>query len=165
MPFLKIKNLILSCLFLFLLTSCGQVDVFEKNTTIPSYAWSRDYHAKANFRISDTSGVYNLYIVLRHLDKYPYNNIWLNVGLRSPGDSMYFQKVNLQLGNDLNGWEGTGMNDIWEVRKLISIHHPGFKKSGEYSFDISHIMRDEPLEGIMSAGIRIEKAITPPAKN
>jgi gliding motility-associated lipoprotein GldH len=152
-------------LSLLVLISCGQVDVFEKNTSIPSYAWSRNYPAKGAFKITDTTGLYNIYIVLRHLDKYPYNNIWLNVGLKSPGDSMYFQKVNLSLGNDQSGWEGTGMNDIWEVRKLISGQPRRFKKSGDYTFDIRHIMRDEPLKGIMSAGIRIEKAITPTVKN
>lgn len=148
-----------------LLTSCGSVDVFEKNTSIPSYAWSRSYHAEGDFQIVDTAALYNIYIVLRHLDKYPYNNIWLNVGLRSPGDSMYNQKVNLTLGNDVNGWEGTGMNDIWEVRKLISGQPRRFKKTGDYHFDITHIMRDEPLQGIMSAGLRVEKAIIPSAKN
>ncbi len=161
----KIMKIYLFCFLILFVASCGRVDVFEKNATIPTYAWSRNYHATGAFEITDTIALYNIYVVLRHLDKYPYNNIWLNIGLQSPGDSMYNQKVNLTLGNDLNGWEGTGMNDIWEVRKLISGQPRRFKKNGQYAFDISHIMRDEPLKGIMSAGIRVEKAITPPAKN
>ena len=163
MPFLK--TICIVCIAAILLASCGRVDVYEKNTSIPSYAWSRSYHAKGSFIITDTVGLYNIYIVLRHLDKYPYNNIWLNIGLKSPGDSMYNQKVNLSLGNDLNGWEGTGMNDIWEVRKLISGQSRRFKKAGDYTFDITHIMRDEPLRSIMSAGIRVEKATAPTPKN
>lgn len=165
MPFFKIMKACLGFFLLLLFASCGRVDVFEKNTTIPSYAWSRNYHANGEFLIVDTASQYNIYVVLRHLDKYPYNNIWLNIGLKSPGDSMYYQKVNLSLGNDVLGWEGTGMNDIWEVRKLISGRPRRFKKKGQYRFDISHIMRDEPLKGVMSVGIRVEKAITPTAKN
>jgi hypothetical protein len=57
------------------------------------------------------------------------------------------------------------MNDIWEVRKLISGQPRRFKKAGEDRFDIRHIMRDEPMQGIMSAGIRVEKAIAPASKN
>ena len=156
MPFLK--TICIVCIAAILLASCGRVDVYEKNTSIPSYAWSRSYHAKGTFIITDTVGLYNIYIVLRHLDKYPYNNIWLNVGLQPPGDSMQYQKINLTLGNDAGGWEGSGMNDIWEVRKLISGLPKRFIKKGEYNFSVQQIMRDDPLKGIMNAGIRLQKA-------
>jgi len=146
--------------FLLLLISCKQhVDVFEKNTRIPSFKWNKQIAATGTFNISDTLAGYNIYIVLRHTDSYKYNNIWLHVGLRSPGDSMYFQKLNLTLGNDAKGWEGSGMNDIWEVRKLLNGQPRRFIKKGEYIFDIRHIMREDPLSGIMSAGLRVEKSV------
>ena len=94
---------------------------------------------------------------MRHTDAYKYNNIWLNIGLQPPGDSLITQKVNLTLGDDANGWEGTGMNDIWEVRKLLNGQPRRFKKAGNYYFTISQIMRDNPLEHIMNAGLRLEK--------
>ena len=81
----------------------------------------------------------------------------MNVGLQGPGDTMYFQKVNLTLGTDANEWEGTGMNDIWEVRKLINGRPRRFIKKGEYNFSISQIMRDNPLPNIMSVGLRVDK--------
>lgn len=138
--------------------SCGQVDVFEKNTVIPSYKWSPAFAATGTFDITDTLSAYNIYIVLRHTDGFKYNNIWLNVGLQSPGDTMFSQKVDLSLGKDPDGWEGTGMNDIWEVRKLLNSKPSRFKKSGEYKFNIEQLMRDNPLTDVMSAGLRIEKA-------
>ena len=146
----------ISCLLFFI--SCRQIDVFEKNTTIPHYKWDNAYKAEGSFIISDTMSAYNIFIVLRHLDAYKYNNIWLNVGLQSPGDTMYFQKINLSLGSDANGWEGTGMNDIWEIRKLINGQPRRFIKKGAYKFSISHVMRDNPLANIMSVGLRIDKA-------
>lgn len=146
------------CLCLFI--SCRtQVDVFEKNTSLPSLRWEKNFPATGTFVVTDTVATYNIYIVLRHTDSYAYNNIWLNVGLQAPGDSMYFQKVNLSLGNDADGWEGSGMNDIWEVRKLLNGQPRRFIKSGEYKFDIRHIMREDPLQGFISAGFRVEKAI------
>ena len=80
------------------------------------------------------------------------------MGLQIPGDSMQYQKLELTLGNDATGWEGSGMNDIWEVRKLINGKPMRFRKSGEYNYSISQIMRDEPLKHIMNAGLRVEKA-------
>ena len=139
---------------LLLITSCNKIDVFEKNTLIPNYEWKSSFTAKGSFTITDTLSAYNIYLVLRHTDAYQYNNIWLNIGLQSPGDSIRIQKVDLQLGTDANGWEGTGMNDIWELRKLLDAAP---LRRGTYNFSISHIMRDDPLRNIMSVGLRIEK--------
>lgn len=141
-----------------LFASCRQIEVFEKNTSIPGMEWKSSFAAEGSFEISDTSSAYNLSIVLRHTDAYAYNNIWLNVGLQAPGDTMYFQKVNLSLGSDAGGWEGVGMNDIWEVRKLLNGRPRRFIKPGEYRFRILQVMRDEPLKNVMSAGMRVEKA-------
>ena len=140
----------------FLVMSCRQVDIYEKNTSIPHYKWQHNYAVNGSFLIKDTSHAYNIYIVLRHTDAYQYNNIWLNIGFQEPGDTMVFQNKDLRLGTDANGWEGTGMNDIWEVRKLIYVHR--FKTTGEYKFNIRQIMRDDPLPNIMSAGMRVQKA-------
>lgn len=138
-------------------SSCKNIDLFEKNTPIPGYKWQAAFNIRGSFHISDTVSAYNIYIVLRHTDAYAYNNIWLNVGLQAPGDSLKQQKINLSLGNDAQGWEGVGMNDIWELRKLISGGPRRFKQTGEYHFNITHIMRDDPLPGVMSVGLRLEK--------
>ena len=151
--------------FLFLLRisicllpfSCKQIDLFEKNTVIPYYEFQSNFTAKGSFTITDTAAEYRIYIVLRHTDAYKYNNIWLNIGWQSPGDSMQYQKTDLLLGNDAGGWEGAGMNDIWEVRKLGISDPSPFKKPGIYSFSIAQIMRDNPLFYVMSAGLRVEK--------
>ncbi len=142
---------------LILLLSCKQTDVFEKNTTIPKYEWRSDFEAAGNFDIADTVSAYSIYLVLRHTDAYKYNNIWLHIGLQPPGDSLFKQRVELKLGDDANGWEGSGMNDIWEVRKLLNGQPRRFKKTGTYRFTISQIMRDDPLANIMSVGLRLEK--------
>ena len=71
---------------------------------------------------------------------------------------MHFQHADLSLANDATGWEGSGMNDIWEVRKLLNGRPRRFVKAGEYRFSITQIMRDNPLPGIISAGLRVQKA-------
>jgi len=153
----KLRFLLLPITCCLFIASCKQVEVFEKNTVIPKYEWQSNFTVTGKFRITDTSSAYNIYLVLRHTDAYQYNNIWLNIGLQPPGDSMHLQKVDLKLGDDANGWEGTGMNDIWEIRKLLNGEPRRFKQPGNYNFSISQIMRDNPLTKIMSAGLRVEK--------
>ena len=153
----KFQFLLLSVAYCLFFISCNPIEIFEKDTAIPGYEWKQNFSVKGDFIIADTISPYSIYVVLRHTDAYKYNNIWLNIGLQPPGDTMHIQKVNLILGDDANGWEGSGMNDIWEVRKLLNGAARRFKQPGKYSFSISQIMRDNPLLHIMSAGIRIEK--------
>lgn len=156
-PISKFPFFTLVVLVSLLSVSCQHIDVFEKNAPIPKYKWDYNFKATGDFAITDTLSSYNIFLVLRHTDAYKYNNIWLNVGLQSPGDSMFYQKVKLDLGTDATGWEGTGMNDIWEVRKMISGLPRRFKKMGLYKFSISQVMRDNPLSDVMSVGLRVVK--------
>ncbi len=155
----KQQSQIIYCLLLIanciLISSCNQLETFEKNTSIPNYQWNRNFKTEGSFLVTDTAAAYKAYIVLRHTDAYKYNNIWLNVGIAEPGDSLRYRKVDMQLGTDAAGWAGSGMNDIWEIRQLLLIKR--FTKKGTYKFAISQIMRDDPLPAVMSAGMRLEK--------
>ena len=139
------------------LSACKQLDVFEKNVVIPKNQWQYSLKPSFDFTIKDTAASYNVSVVLRHTDAYRYNNIWINLGTQSPGDTVRYQKFDLQLGNDARGWEGTGMDDIWELRKLITNGPVKFNKAGNYHFIVEQIMRENPLPNIMSVGIRVEK--------
>jgi gliding motility-associated lipoprotein GldH len=131
--------------------------VFEKTAQIPSQSWFYNNKHSFTFTITDTGAAYNVYIVLRHTDAYNYNNLWLTVNSQAPGDTMLFQNINIELGNDAKGWEGTGMDDIFEVRKNITPGPIPFKKAGNYTFIIAQIMRENPLKHILNVGIRVEK--------
>ena len=151
---IKARVLLVVISFCLLLSSCTQLDVFEKDTTIPQYLWADTFKPAFNFDITDTTVQYKLFIVVRHTDAYRYDNLWLNIGSKFPGDTMSYQKLELQLGNDATGWDGNGMDDIWEVRKPIA---RGAFRAGKYTFSIGQIMREDPLPNIMSVGVRIEK--------
>ena len=141
------------------ISSCREIDLFEKNISIPNMQWYNNFNATGSFTIKDTNSTYNVFLVLRHTDAYHYNNLWLNVGLQPPGaEALQYQKINLSLGNDAQGWEGVGMNDIWEVRKLISGVPKKFIKTGQYNFSIVQLMRDNPLLNVISIGMSVQKA-------
>lgn len=156
MSYFKLYH-IASVIFLafFVAAGCTHIDLHEKNTPIPGSKWYHNFPVKGSFQISDTISPYNIYVVLRHTDNFPYSNIWLNLGFQNPGGQMQFRKINLELGDDAGGWMGAGMNDIWEVRKLLFVQH--FSKLGEYRYEINQIMRDNPLPAIMSVGVRVQK--------
>ncbi|AXY76425.1 gliding motility lipoprotein GldH [Paraflavitalea soli] len=141
------------------IASCTTVDVFEKNVAIPNHAWSSQFKPEITFEIKDTTSLYDMYLVVRHTDAYRYKNIWVNIGMQAPGDSVAVSKsLELQLATDSKGWLGTGMDDIFEHRILITpAQRPQLLKKGLYRFRLTNIMREDPLEHVMNVGIRVEK--------
>jgi gliding motility-associated lipoprotein GldH len=142
--------------------SCNTLDVYEKNTSVPGYQWQYSFQPGFGFTITDTAAFYNIFIVLRHTDAYKKNNIWLGIGTQMPGDSMVkYKRFDFSLADDARGWEGIGMDDIWEVRKPVVTDGPvKFNKPGLYHFTVAQIMRENPLPDVMSVGVRVEKTRT-----
>jgi gliding motility-associated lipoprotein GldH len=139
------------------LIGCSKIDVFEKTVAIPEQKWVNTYSPSFSFDIKDTSALYNIYIVIRHTDAYKFNNVWLKLDMQFPGDSVRSKRLDITLGSDATGWEGTGMDDIFEYRKIVSPGPVPFKKVGKYTFTLSQVMRENPLGHILNVGIRAEK--------
>jgi len=139
------------------LTACVRMDYYEKSEVMPGHEWSSNNPVTGSFEITDTLTGYNIFLVLRHTDAYRYNNIWVQVDLKSPADSLYSQRLDLSLGSDAAGWEGSGMNDIWEVRKRLTANAQSFKTAGKYEYRLKQIMREDPLRHVMAVGLRVQK--------
>lgn len=138
-------------------TSCSPIGVFERNVSIPNQQWERSFQPEIVLQISDTTARYNIYVTLRHTHAYNFNNIWLNVNYSLPGDTAKQQRVDIPLADNNSGWLGTGMDDIYEVRRLITPQPYQFKNAGACTFKLEQIMRENPLRHVMNAGIRVEK--------
>ena len=146
--------------FSFIIIACNPtVGVFEKNITIPNQEWNSQFKPEIQFEVTDTAALYNIYVVLRHTDSYRFNNLWLNIYTQAPGDSSGSkQSLDLRLANDEKGWLGSGMDDIYEQRILVTRQPTPLARAGVYKFKLENIMREDPLTGVMNAGIRVEKA-------
>jgi gliding motility-associated lipoprotein GldH len=153
---IKMKfSVVVVLLLITALTACKQVALYERLQNIDKAAWNEQQVTSFNFDISDTVPLYNVYIVVRHTNLYPYRNIWLNVGVQQPGDTMRHQQFEFQLAA-ADRWLGTGMDDIYEHRARLFNQPVHFNKMGTVTFTLQHIMRQNPLPGVMQAGIRVE---------
>jgi gliding motility-associated lipoprotein GldH len=152
-------NLFKTCpLVLVLLTlwlaSCTNIDLYEKNVTVPGFKWKSSFRPEFTFTIKDTSSPYQLFLVLRHNEKYNYNNIWINLYSQPPGDSMHKAAFELQLAT-AEKWLASGMDDVYEHR--IKLTDQQYLRAGVYHFRVEQIMREDPLENVMDVGLRVEK--------
>ena len=147
--------IVLGCLFFI---GCDTVSVYEKIATFPAFKWNSANKPSFNFTIQDTTSLYNIFILVRHEDAYHYNNLWLNVTTKAPGSAPVSQQLELLLANNGKGWLGSGLDDIFTHRIRIT-QAPIKLKKGDYQFTIQQTMRENPLESVLDAGIRIEKAM------
>lgn len=140
----------------YLLFSCTTIDLYEKSVTIPKHQWESSFKPSFEFTIKDTSAPYKLFFILRHNEKYSFNNIYINVYVKGPGqDSAVKIQQDLVLATNDKGWLATGMDDIYEHR--IPLAPEQSLRAGTYTFTIEQIMREDPLKNVLNAGLRIEK--------
>jgi gliding motility-associated lipoprotein GldH len=145
-------------LFLFMIAACQTKQLYEQSTIHPEHHWLSKEANKYQFEITDTNAAYNVYFVIRHHNAYNYKNIWLQLNTIAPDKTVTKQSLNLNLADDEKGWLGTGMDDIFDQRIPISNEPVHFSK-GLYTFVLAHTMREDPLENILSTGIRVEKVL------
>lgn len=143
-------------LFLGLFASCGKVDLYEKHVSIPQHAWSSAFKPAFEFDITDSTADYRLFFLIRHTEKYNFSNIYFNLASLLPGeDTLRKAMFEVQLATDKNGWLGSGMDDIYEHRHPVT--NLVQMRPGHYRFELEQVMREDPLQHVLSVGIRLEK--------
>jgi gliding motility-associated lipoprotein GldH len=160
---LRLKTLLRTSFLLFItsyiLFSCTTIDLYEKTASIPGHSWKNNFIPSFTFSIKDTTAVYQPYFIIRHNDKYSFNNIYINLYFQAPGQPEKKILLDLPLATDEKGWMANGMDDIYEHRIPFTIDPEllSFKRSGTYTFRVEQIMRENPLNNVLNAGLRIEK--------
>ena len=145
----------------FLFTACTEIHLYEKHAAIPGHEWKADYKPQFTFDIQDTTAVYDVMLILRHTEKYGYNNIWLKLTIQPPNDSSQTIRIEKTLATNKDGWLATAMDDIYDhrisINNELAENNVSFKTPGEYTFTLQQDMREDPLLHIMNAGLRVEK--------
>lgn len=152
-----LKNLTLALFVLLIAGACNtSIGTFEKNVQIPGDEWKSSFKPQVVVNITDTISRYNMYVVVRHKNAYQFNNLWVNIETKLPvSGKTNKQRFDLRLATDDRGWLGSGMDDIFEHRILITAVR--FPNTGEYTFTFENIMRQDPLKHVMNIGLRLEK--------
>jgi gliding motility-associated lipoprotein GldH len=136
--------------------SCNTIDLYEKVVSIPNFEWQSTFKPQFKFSIKDTTSAYQIFIIVRHNDKYNWNNLWINLYTKGPIDSIQKIQYELPLANK-DKWLGTEMDDIYEHRIVLTPQGIYFRRAGEYIYSIEQIMREDPLLNVLNVGLRIEK--------
>lgn len=152
----KFYRFVFGACFLLSVAACQTIPLSEQNTIHPDHQWNSAKPEKYLFNITDTNQLYKVIFVIRHHNAYHYKNIWVELSHRIATEKVQTASFNLNLADDQKGWLGNGMDDIYDQR--IPLYPKPIKlKYGLHTFTIKHTMREDPLQNILSTGIRIEK--------
>lgn len=152
-----IAKRIIGAFIVLYFSSCQDTGLYEKVVFMPEQEWSYQNRPSFAFDVKDTAAFYQVYFLMRHADAYDYNNVWINISSRLPGDSASRdQQFEIPLSN-AKGWLGSGMDDIFDHRVLLYKNPVKFGKPGAYQIAIRQDMRVDPLKHVHNVGLRLEK--------
>lgn len=155
------KIWILTGVVALLLSACDNLRVYESNYNFEEGIWIAHEQPTFEFTIADTSFPYTLSLDLRNSLSYPYTRLFITYELiDSTGSVLTRELVPIYLFDDKTGTPlGTsGIGDLYDHRfPLLSEYM--FQKPGAYQLKLQQYMRKDTLDGLLSVGVRVEKAL------
>ena len=138
--------------------ACNSNDVYFKYQGIDAKGWNKDSLFTFDIPITDTLATYNVYVNIRNVGEYPYQNLWLFLSKMNPDSVLVNDSIECYLADNRGKWLGSGVGSIFEMPVLYqqNVH---FKNAGNYQYKIVHGMRDTVLIGINDIGMRVEKVL------
>ena len=138
------------------LISCGSDIVFNKFQQVKNKLWDKNDEYFFNFEIKEASIPYDISLLLRNSDIYPYQNIWTLIELTQPSGLTIKDTIEYMLADDFGKWTGNGITLFQNRIPVKAGYH--FPDTGKYTISVRHGMRDDRLKGIEDIGLFIEKS-------
>ena len=151
------KSFLLLVVMFFLLSSCNKDVVFSKYQTFKNEEWFAKDKAVFEMDIVDTQSLHNIFLMVRHAESYPYNNLFLFVTTQYPDGKVLTDTMEVVLANSKGEWQGSGVGDIYDFKVPVK-KNVRFALAGKYKFSFEQGMRVDPLPFILHFGFEIEKS-------
>ena len=152
---LFMKNTFFLFTLCFLLQSCGQSFLYEKDISLSDNTWTYENQLDFSFEITDTKALQNLYLDITHSTEFKTQNIYVNFHTKSPSGKVVSDMVSLELAKKNGVWFGNCGGQWCDLRIPIQ-QNAYFDETGTYTLSVEQYTRTEDLQGVKSVGFRIE---------
>lgn len=154
---MKGKSLLIGWIVLVvMLSSCGRNILFDDNYVNEKDLWSMQDKAKFDVKVEDTTSLYSFYILIRNTTEYPWANLQLFMKTGFPDYTYAVDTIECFLARPNGQWLGKGRG-FHRDNKILLQKNVRFGQSGLHTFEFTQAMRQDPLPGIESIGLRIER--------
>jgi len=138
------------------LTSCNPGISYTDSEKIPGYVWNASNIISFEVPVSDTINTFDINLIIRTDNSYPYRNLFLFIRTTSPEETSIIDTVEYFLADEKGNWHGSGLGDVNDLSVPFKTNIL-FPDEGTYTFNIQHGMRDQNLDGVTDIGIQIRK--------
>ena len=138
------------------LVACNSSTTYNKWTDIEGLQWSKDSAYHFVFEIQDTNADYNIDFGIRHLNQYPYQNIWLLTDLQKRDSTSFVDTIQYKIADEYGVWYGKHSAGLYSFNARM-YSKVKFSSLGQYIITLNHGMREQTLLGVSAIGIKIEK--------
>jgi gliding motility-associated lipoprotein GldH len=150
-------SFLLVVLMTTILTSCqDQSAIVDTNIELDKHNWSYTEKVKIPLSIDSAGLPCNLYLNLRHTSDYKYSNIFLLIHITGPDGKKATERREFKLALPDGEWLGSGSGNLYSYQILFKKDYK-FPLKGKYIIELEQNMRDNPLDHITDAGIRVER--------
>ncbi len=151
-------SIFFSLIFAVMLVSCNdQQAIIDTNIELDKYNWSYSEKVKTPFTIEQVEKKYNLFLNLRITSDYKYSNLFLLIHIIDPNGKKTTERREFKLAFPDGEWLGSGSGNLYSYQILFK-ENVKFSLKGKYTIELEQNMRDNPLDYITDAGIRVERA-------
>jgi len=154
----RVKLILLVAFLLTGLASCQDtLVVVDNNVEITGRNWSYTEKVQVPVMIENVDVPYNLYVNLRLTSKYKYANIFLLIHTTAPDGKKTTERKEFRLALSDGEWLGSGSGNLYSYQMPFKENYT-FPAKGKYLIELEQNMRDNPLDYVSDAGVRVEKA-------
>jgi gliding motility-associated lipoprotein GldH len=143
------------------IASCEDNSIWKGHEDLKDGSWYIKKVPTFTFEITDENQLYNISYLIRNAIQYPYYNLYLTRELYDDKNKLINTKLEEVILFDQKSGKplGDGLGDLFD-HKIIAYRNLKFPKKGKYTVKLKQYMRQDPLLGIMSVGINVEKVVT-----
>lgn len=149
------KNIFSLLFFCFLLQSCGQSFLYEKDISLSNNTWAYENQLNFPFEITDTKALQNLYLDITHSTEFKTQNLYVKFHTKSPSGKIVSDMVSLELAEKNGVWFGNCGAEWCDLRIPIQ-NEAYFEETGIYTLSVEQYTRTDALKGVKSIGFRVE---------
>ena len=154
---MKKKSLLFILPVLILLASCSPNNVYREYNDIKLLNWGKDQVQTFKVDIDNNSMPYDIKIGYRHTATIRKMIINTSVKMTSPSGSVSENSYKILIRDEQGFPLGETMGDISDIEVAVEESFT-FPETGVYTFEVSHLEKEDVVSGVMEVGVVIDKA-------
>lgn len=138
------------------LSSCGPDYLLNEEKDIANGQWTYRDTLDFKFNVRDTTALYNLTVRFGYADSFPNQNIYVNFHTRFPDGKRLSKPISFDFFDAVGAPAGECSGGKCQADIPIQ-QNAFFEKAGEYTITLEQFGRLDPMPGITTVGLSVEK--------